>query len=75
MKFAKIKFDSRGTFGKALTLLMRRCRVVGLRDHVLIVPDFALEWLTSENIPHNVIEWLHQDDVVQTLRSNLAHTA
>jgi hypothetical protein len=52
---------------------MQRAKVVALRDGILIVPEPAIEWLASEQIPYTLMRWLNQDDVVQTLRNNLAH--
>lgn len=73
MKFAKIRFDSRGDCAQALHGLMQRGRVTVLRDQVFIVPAPALEWLASEKLPHTLIQTMNEDDVVQTLRDNLAH--
>jgi hypothetical protein len=73
MRFAKVQFDSRADCSKALYGLMQRGRVVALRDYVFIVPEPALEWLTSENVSYQHLQWLTQDDVVQTLRDSLAH--
>jgi len=44
-----------------------------LRDQVLIVPSPALEWLTAERVSFTLLESLHHDDVVQTLRNHLTH--
>ena len=73
MKFAKIKFDSPDVCAKALHGLMQRGRVTVLRDQVFIVPAPALEWLASERLPYSLFQTMNQDDVVQTLRDNLAH--
>ncbi len=73
MKFAKIKFASRDSSAKALHGLMQRGRVTVLRDQVFIVPAPALEWLASEQLPYTLLQMMNQDDVVQTLRDNLAH--
>ena len=72
MKFAKIQFDSRDACAKALSGLVRRGRVTVLRDQMMLVPEPALEWLKAE-VPHRLLSWLNQDDVVQTLRDNLAN--
>ncbi len=74
MKFAKIQFDDRSVAAKALVGMAQRGRVVGLRDQMFIVPEPALEWLTENSLPYKLIEYLNQDDVVQTLRNNLTHT-
>ncbi len=72
MKFAKIQFESRDVCAKALHGMMQRGKIVGLRDQVFIVPVQALDWLVSEQLPYKLIEMMNQDDVVQTLRNNLA---
>ncbi len=72
MKFAKIQFESRDVCARALHGMMQRGKVVGLRDQVFIVPEPALEWLAAEGLPYKLIEMVNQDDVVQTLRNNLA---
>jgi hypothetical protein len=73
MSFAKIKVESRETCAKALHGLMQRGKVTMLRDQTLIVPESALTWLNAERLPYTLLQMLHQDDVVQTLRDNLAH--
>ena len=73
MKFAKIQFADRSVAATALVGMAQRGRVVGLRDHVFIVPEPALGWLAENALPYKLVEWLNQDDVVQTLRNNLAH--
>ena len=73
MKFAKIYFDDDLIAARALVGMAQRGRVVGLRDHQFIVPEPALDWLAENSLPYNLITWLNQDDVVQTLRNNLAH--
>ena len=75
MKFARIRFADEKLAARALVGLAQRGRVVGLRDHTFIVPAPALEWLTQNLLPYELIGWLNQDDVVQTLRNNLAHAA
>ncbi|MEK7686297.1 MAG: hypothetical protein AAB466_12835 [Verrucomicrobiota bacterium] len=75
MKFAKIQFEDRSVAAKALVGMALRGRVVGLRDHVFIVPEPALSWLAENSLPYKLVEFLNQDDVVQTLRNNLAHPA
>jgi len=72
MKFAKIQFESRDVCAKALHGMMQRGKIVGLRDQVFIVPAQALDWLVSEQLPYKLIKMMNQDDVVQTLRNNLA---
>lgn len=73
MKFAKVQFPSSEARVRALELLMPRAKVVALRDSIYIVPEPALALLTGDNIPHRVLESLHQDDVLQALRNTLAH--
>ena len=74
MKFAKIQFADRRVAATALVGMAQRGRVVGLRDHVFIVPEPALGWLAENPLPYKLVEWLNQDDVVQTLRNILAHS-
>ena len=73
MKYAKIQFEGDQVAAKALVGMAQRGRVVGLRDHLFIVPEPALNWLTENSMPYKLIAWLNQDDVVQALRNNLAH--
>jgi hypothetical protein len=74
LKFAKIQFESRQARLRAIEGLMQRAKVVALRGGCFIVPEPALEWLSSQGIPYTLIEPLNQDDVVYTLRNNPAHT-
>ena len=73
VKFAKIRFSSTEVSARALHGLMQRGRGTVLRDQVFIVPAPALEWLGSEQLPYTLLQTMNQDDVVQTLRSNLAN--
>ena len=73
VKFAKIQFEDRNNAAKALVGLAQRCRVVGLRDHVFIVPEPALGWLAENALAYHLIELLNQDDVIQALRNHPAH--
>jgi hypothetical protein len=73
MKFAKVQFASSEARIRALELLMPRAKVVALRDSVYIVPEPALDVLKVNQIPHTVLQILHQDDVLQALRNTLAH--
>jgi len=73
MKFAKVEFGSDADAAKALHGIMQRGRITGLRDGTFIVPEPALAWLDSQQIPYKVVQHLNQDDVVQTLRDHLAH--
>lgn len=75
MKFAKIHFEDDKVAAKALVGMAQRGRVIGLRDQTFIVPAPALDWLTENSLAYELIQWLNQDDVVQTLRNNLAHAA
>ncbi len=75
MKFAKIHFEDDQTAAKALVGMAQRGRVIGLREHAFIVPEPALDWLKENALSYKLIAWLNQDDVVQTLRNNLAHAA
>ena len=74
VKFAKIQFEDRSVAAKALVGMAQRGRIVGLRDQTFIVPEPALGWLADNGLPYKLIDYLNQDDVVQTLRNNLAHT-
>ena len=69
MKFAKIRFESREARVRAVQGLMQRAKVVALRDGIFIVPEPALEWLTTQNIPYTLVHSVNQDDVFQTLRN------
>ena len=73
MKFAKVRFESDDACAKALKGLATRMRVTVLRDESFIVPEVGLEWLRSQGLSYQLLEWLNQDDVVQALRDNLAH--
>jgi hypothetical protein len=73
MRFAKIEFDTEESCAQALHGLMQRGKIIALRNQVFIVPEPAVAWLTSQQITHHVVEWLNQDDVVQTLRNTAAH--
>lgn len=75
MKFAKIHFADEQAAAKALAGMAQRGRVVGLRDHVFIVPEPALDWLKENSLSYELITWLNQDDVVQALRNSLTHAA
>ena len=74
VKFAKIQFEDREIAAKALVGMAQRGRVIGLREHAFIVPELALGWLAENSLPYKLVEWLNQDDVVQALRNNLAHS-
>ena len=74
MKFAKVQFASDADAAKALHGIMQRGRITGLRDGSFIVPAPALDWLTENNISYQLVETLNQDDVLQAIRDNLAHT-
>lgn len=73
MKFVKIKIESRESCARALQGMMQQGRVTVLRDQIFIVPTAALAWLDSQGLPYHLLQTLHQDNVVQTLRDNLAH--
>ena len=65
MKFAKIHFESRETSIKAFHGLTQRGRVIGLRNQTFIVPEPALEWLASVQLPYQLIEWMSSDDLAR----------
>jgi hypothetical protein len=48
-------------------------RITVLADESFIVPESGLEWLKTEGLPFQILEWVSQDNVLQTLRNNLAH--
>ena len=73
MKFAKIRFESDGACAQALKGLATRMRITVLADESFIVPEAGLEWLKSEKLPFQILEWVNQDHVLQALRDNLAH--
>jgi hypothetical protein len=73
MKFAKLRFGSDEVCALALKGLGTRMRITVLADETFIVPEAGLEWLKSERLPFEFLEWINQDHVVQTLRDNLAH--
>jgi len=73
VKFVKIKFASHEDEVKAFHGLIRRGRVISLRDDEFIVPAEALEWLKTQNLTPTVLATLNQDDVLQTVRNSLAH--
>jgi hypothetical protein len=75
VKFAKIHIEDGEIAAKALVGMAQRGRVIGLRDHVFIVPEPALDWLKENSLSYRLVAWLNQDDVVQALRNNLAHAA
>jgi len=73
MKFAKVRFESDDVCARALKGLATRMRITVLADETFIVPEAGLEWLKSEALPFQIVEWMNQDNVVQALRDNLAH--
>ena len=73
MKFAKVRFASDDACARALKGLASRMRITVLADESFIVPEAGIQWLTSEKLPFQIIEWVNQDYVVQALRDNLAH--
>ncbi len=73
MKFAKVRFDSDAACAQALKGLAMRMRITVMADESFIVPETGVEWLKVEGLPFQILEWVNQDHVVQTLRDNLAH--
>jgi hypothetical protein len=67
MKFAKLRFGSDEVCARALKGLGTRMRITVLADETFIVPEAGLEWLKSERLPFEFLEWINQDHVVQTL--------
>ena len=73
MKLAKIRFETDSACARALKGLSMRMRITVLADESFIVPEGGLEWLRAEGVPFQLVEWVTQDHVLQTLRDNLAH--
>ncbi len=73
MKFAKVRFESDEVCARALKGLATRMQITVLADESFIVPEAGLEWLKTEGLPFQIVEWVSQDNVLQTLRDNLAH--
>jgi hypothetical protein len=73
VKFAKIQFAERNVAAKALVGLAQRSRITVLADHVFIVPDAALEWLTAQTLPYTLLQGVNYDDVIQALRNLPPH--
>jgi hypothetical protein len=73
MKYARISFPSRDLAVQAYHELARRGRVVSLQDRQFIVPEPAVKFLEEKGLAHKVHEWLHEDNVTQTLRNSAPH--
>jgi len=73
MKFAKIRFATDDVCARALKGLASRMKITVLADESFIVPESGVDWLKSEKLPFQIVEWVNQDHVVQALRDNLAH--
>jgi len=73
VKLAKVRFESDDACARALKGLASRMRITVLADESFIVPESAIQWLTSEKLPFRIVEWVNQDYVVQALRDTLAH--
>lgn len=73
MKLAKIRFETDAACARALKGLAMRMRITVLADESFIVPEAGIEWLKSEGLPFQILEWVNQDHVLQALRDNLAH--
>ncbi len=73
MKYAKVQFDSDDVCAEAIHEISRNAEVTMLRGDFFIIPEPAVAWMDSQNISYRLIEWMNQDDVVQTLRDTLAH--
>ena len=73
MKFAKVKFDSDEVCAEAIHEISRHGQVVMLRGDFFIIPEPAVAWMDSQKISYELVEWMNQDDVVQTLRDTLTH--
>jgi hypothetical protein len=73
MKLAKIRFETDAACARALKGLAMRMRITVLADESFIGPEGGLEWLKPEGVPFQLVEWVSQDHVLQTLQDNLAH--
>ncbi len=73
MRYARISFPSRDVAVRAYSELARRGRVVSLAGGQFIVPEPALEFLRTQGLDHENHEWLHEDQVTQTLRNPAPH--
>ena len=74
MRFAHIRLASDDACGRALKGLAMRMRITVLPDETFIVPESGLEWLRTEGLAFELLKWVSQDYVLQTLRNNLAHS-
>ena len=73
MKYAKIRFDSDEVCADTIHEISRQHEVTMLRGDFFIVPEPAVAWMNSKNISYELVEWMNQADVVQTLRDTLTH--
>ena len=69
MRYARISFPSREAAVRAYYELARRGRIVSLPEGQFIVPEPALKFLQDQGLLHQVQEWMHEDQVTQTLRN------
>jgi hypothetical protein len=58
MKFAKIRFQSDDACARALKGLATRMRITVLADESFVVPEGGLEWLRTEGLPLQFLEWV-----------------
>jgi hypothetical protein len=73
MKYARISFPSREVAVRGYEELSRRGRVVSLPGGQFIVPEPAVSFLQGQGISHDVLEWMHEDQLTQTLRNPAPH--
>ena len=73
MRCAKIKFHSDEVCAEAIHEISRHDQVTMLRGDYFIIPESAVAWLDSQKISYELVEWMNQDEVVQTLRDTLTH--
>ena len=69
MRYARISFPSRELAVLAYHELARRGRIVSLPEGHFIVPEPALKVLQDQGFVHKMHEWMHEDQVTQTLRN------
>jgi hypothetical protein len=71
VKFAKIRFETDEACARALKGLSMRMRITVLADETFIVPEAGIQWLKSEGVSFQLLEWVNQNYVVRALRDKL----
>jgi hypothetical protein len=72
MQMVKIRFKSREDSAEGIGQLIRRGRVICLRDGIFVVPPQALAVLDSLGLAYEVLVTEGVDHVYHTLRDTLA---